>query len=67
MKYIVQIKKSEQISPDDWELKTYALEVDRETTVGQIEDWVHKIRQVHETHKQYFRLDAALLKVDKKP
>lgn len=29
-----------QVSPDDWELFTYTLEVNESTTIGQIEEWL---------------------------
>lgn len=60
MKYIAQIQRSEQVSPDDWRLQTYHLEVDRNTTVGQIEDWALHISGINDLRREHFRLDSVI-------
>jgi hypothetical protein len=67
MKYIAEIERSEQVSPDDWKLQKYALEIDRDTTLGQVEDWVLKVCQVNDIRREYFRLDVRVMQVDSKP
>lgn len=41
--YAIIHKQTEQVSPDDWEVRTYTLQVDESTTIGQIEKWVSDI------------------------
>jgi hypothetical protein len=67
MKYIAQIQKSEQVTEDSWKLHTYTLEVDRETTVGEVEDWVLKVRQINEARRPHFNLEVTISQVDEKP
>lgn len=67
MKYVAKIQFSEQVSPDDWALSNYFLEVDRYTTIGEVEDWVLKLRQISDTRRQYFRLEVSIYQVDEKP
>ena len=40
IKAVAHFKQSGQISPDDWDVWTCALEVDETTTIGQIFDWM---------------------------
>lgn len=40
MKYIAQYKTSFQISPDDWDTKYRVLELNENTTVRTIMEWV---------------------------
>jgi len=40
MKYIAQFKIAVQISPDDWEMQTPTLELNDDTTIGQIRKWM---------------------------
>jgi hypothetical protein len=40
IKAVATFKMSGQISPDDWETWTCALEVDENTTIGQIFEWM---------------------------
>jgi hypothetical protein len=67
MKYVAKIQFSEQVSPDDWALSNYFLDVDRYTTIGEVEDWVLKLRQISEARRQHFRLDVSIHQVDQKP
>jgi hypothetical protein len=39
-KFIAQTRTSVQISPDDWDTISPAIEVTRETTIGEIVDWM---------------------------
>lgn len=39
-KYTVIHKQTEQVTEDEWKYKTYALEVDENTRIGDIETWI---------------------------
>lgn len=67
MKYIAQIEQTVQISPDDWKLFRPVLEVDENTTIGQIRDWCHRIHNVPELQKKTYRLDVTIVQCDPKP
>lgn len=40
--YVVSIKITAQVSPDDWAVIPKTLKVTSETTISQIEDWLAK-------------------------
>lgn len=43
MKYVAQTKVCEQISPEDWEIVTYSMECDENTTLMDIQDWANAL------------------------
>jgi hypothetical protein len=64
MKYIAQYKSSHQISPDDWDTVTPTLEVDENTTIGQIREWAIRTERISQSRLQHWKLDVKIIQVD---
>jgi hypothetical protein len=66
MKFIASYRTSQQISPEDWETVTKALEIDENTTIGQIRDWYYKSERVTGARREYVKINIQLIQVDDK-
>lgn len=43
----ITIEKCQQVSPDDFSTVRYSLKADSNTTIGQIQDWICSIYNLH--------------------
>lgn len=67
MGFIAYYRTSQQISPDDWETINRTLEIDENTTIRQIRDWVYKLENVTEGRKEHFKINVQLSQTYPKP
>lgn len=65
-KYIAQFETTEQISPDDFRVERPALEVDEETTIGEIRAWIIKYKRIQPAHEEIWKMFVEIRQIHTK-